>query len=489
VTDDGEDPQATTGVREGDVLDGKYRVEKIIGKGGMGVVVAARNLALDAKVALKFLLPSRLPSEQAVSRFTREARAAARITSEHVARVHDVGLLENGAPYIVMEFLEGEDLSQWLRNRGPLPIDMAVDFVLQASVAAADAHSLGIVHRDLKPANLFCVRRSDGQLMIKVLDFGISKVTGPTEAAAGVITTTGTMMGSPHYMSPEQMQSARDVDHRSDIWALGVIAFELLTGKVPFPGGTFGEIILACSTKPPLPLRSFRPEAPEALEAVVQRCLEKDPRARYANVAELALALAPFAPPRARASIDRIQGIVNSGGAPETTLPSGPPLVPPASGPPITATATIAPLGRTTSGRRLVNRRGAIVATAVGALAGALAFSAAMKNRGRDHADPPPTSATPALASTPAANPPAPSEFDATLPVRQEEERLSPLASAAPTTASSAPPPPLPPPTASHVARKAPPVPAPPPSSAPQPSNAPSAAPSADPFSGLHFKP
>jgi serine/threonine-protein kinase len=151
------------GVREGDIIAGKYQVEKVLGVGGMGVVVAARHLQLEYKVALKFLLPEVLSNSEAVARFVREARAAVRIKSEHVARVTDVGTLENGAPYMVMEYLEGGDLAGWLEQRGPLPIDLAVEFVLQASVAVTEAHALGIVHRDLKPANLFCVRRSDGQ--------------------------------------------------------------------------------------------------------------------------------------------------------------------------------------------------------------------------------------------------------------------------------------------------------------------------------------
>ena len=170
-------PDSGAGVEPGQVLAGKYRIERVLGVGGMGVVVAAHHLQLDERVALKFLLPEALHNPEAVARFAREARAAVKIKSEHVARVSDVGQLENGAPYMVMEYLEGSDLSAWLHDRGALPFEQAVDFVLQAGEAIADAHALGIVHRDLKPANLFCVRRSDGQLTIKVLDFGISKLT------------------------------------------------------------------------------------------------------------------------------------------------------------------------------------------------------------------------------------------------------------------------------------------------------------------------
>src|SRR4051812_29611172 len=210
------------GVREGDVLAGKYRVDKILGAGGMGVVVAAHHVQLDERVAIKFLLPEALGNAEAVARFAREARAAVKIKSEHVARVIDVGTLETGAPYMVMEYLEGGDLSQVLASRGPLPVEEAVEYVLQACEAIAHAHALGIVHRDLKPANLFLIRRPDGTNAIKVLDFGISKVMpGKSASSDNAMTRTRTVMGSPLYMSPEQMASTRDVDGRTDLWALG----------------------------------------------------------------------------------------------------------------------------------------------------------------------------------------------------------------------------------------------------------------------------
>src|SRR5271170_903633 len=201
------DPQDAAGVRQGEILAGRYRVERVLGVGGMGVVVAATHLQLDTKVAIKFLLPTMLRNQEVVGRFAREARAAVRIQSEHVARVSDVGTLENGAPYMVMEFLEGGDLADWIQRRGPLPIEQAVDFVVQACVGVASAHGIGIVHRDLKPANLFCLRGNDGQFFIKVLDFGISKVASASDSG-GAMTHTATVMGSPFYMSPEQMQSA-----------------------------------------------------------------------------------------------------------------------------------------------------------------------------------------------------------------------------------------------------------------------------------------
>jgi eukaryotic-like serine/threonine-protein kinase len=310
--------ELAAGVRQGDVLGGKYRVERVLGVGGMGVVVAARHIELDSRVALKFLLPELVASPEAVARFAGEARAAVQIQNEHVARVLDVGALDNGAPYMVMEFLEGRDLSTWLQQRGPLPAEQAVEFVLQACVAVADAHRLGIVHRDLKPANLFCIRRSDGQFVIKVLDFGISKLRRVTdgrrlsESAGMSVTKTSALMGSPLYMSPEQMRSSKDVNAQTDIWALGVILFELLTGRVPFLGETVTEVAIHVATQSPPPIRSLRPDAIPGLEAVIFKCLEKQRDNRYPTVADLAVGLLPFGSVRAKALVERISGIVGT---------------------------------------------------------------------------------------------------------------------------------------------------------------------------------
>jgi serine/threonine-protein kinase len=321
-------PQFAAGVRAGDVLAGKYRIERVLGAGGMGVVVAAHHLHLDERVAIKFLLPDALGNAEAISRFAREARAAVKIKSEHVARVSDVGTLDNGAPYMVMEYLEGGDLADWVQTQGPLAVEQATEFVLQACEAVAEAHGLGIVHRDLKPANLFCIRRSDGRLSVKVLDFGISKLTRASASGADLgMTKTAAVFGSPLFMSPEQLQSARDVDARTDIWSVGVILFELLTGKVPFVGETFPDLCIKIATqRTPLPTK-LRPEIPSGLEQVILKCLEKDRRQRFQNVAELALALAPYAPRRARASVERISGIIQSAGLSASALE-----LPPSSG-------------------------------------------------------------------------------------------------------------------------------------------------------------
>jgi len=303
-------------VKPGDLIADKYRVERVLGAGGMGVVVVATHLQLDQLVAIKFLLPAVAKNPDAVARFTREARAAAKIQSEHVVRVLDVATAEGGAPYMVMEYLEGKDLETTLQDQGPLPIDNAVDYVLQALEALAEAHAAGIVHRDLKPANIFLARRADGSSVVKVLDFGISKLSRGSDPQ---ITTTSAQMGSPLYMSPEQLRRTKDVDARGDIWALGVILQELVTGEAPFMADSLPEIIAMILSEPPLSMRLRRPEVSVQLEAVVKRCLEKDPDARFRNVAELARALQPFAPERSAVSIERVTRVV--AGRQEISLP------------------------------------------------------------------------------------------------------------------------------------------------------------------------
>lgn len=294
-------------VKEGDILDGKYRVERVLGVGGMGVVVAATHLQLGQRVALKFLLPTVLGNAEVVARFAREARAAVRIQSEHVARVIDVGTLTTGSPYMVMEYLEGGDLAASLQTRGPLPVVEAVTYVLEACEAIAEAHAIGVVHRDLKPANLFLARRTGRDPMVKVLDFGISKTTDP--AVSGLTQTTA-VMGSPLYMSPEQMMSSKDVDARTDIWSIGVILYELLVGEPPFVGETMAQVVFMVTNRDPPLLIEKRSDAPQGLAEIVRRCLRRTPAERFANVAELASALVPFGSPRADVSLERISRVL-----------------------------------------------------------------------------------------------------------------------------------------------------------------------------------
>jgi serine/threonine-protein kinase len=305
-------------VQPGDVLAGKYSVDRVVGAGGMGVVVVALHVDLHDRVALKFMLPEAMKSEEAVARFSREARAAFKIKSEHVARVIDVGQLHDGAPYMVMEYLDGSDLDAVVQERGPLPVQEAVEYVLQACEAVAEAHTLGIIHRDLKPANLFLTRRADGSACIKVLDFGLSKVNAHADPArrskSKSMTGTRQMLGSPLYMPPEQILSPRDADARSDIWSLGVILFELLTAQPPFTGETMAELQGQVLTGPPLKLSAVRPDVPPGLEWIIEKCLQKDRVNRFSNVADLAGALVPFGPMRGRVSAERVARMVESSG-------------------------------------------------------------------------------------------------------------------------------------------------------------------------------
>lgn len=296
----------------GEVLAGKYRIERVLGQGGMGVVLAVQHVQLEQRMALKLMLPQAAGSAEAVARFLREARAAARITSEHVVRVFDVGSLPTGEPYIAMEYLEGVDVSELIARRGRLPPQQAVEYLLQACEALAEAHAAGIVHRDLKPANLFLAQRIDGQQLVKVLDFGISKVTGAAFQSNAPATRTSALMGSPLYMSPEQMGSSKAVDARSDIWALGVVLYEMLAGEPPFNGETLPQVCARVMTEEPVPLAQRVPALPSALYEVVGRCLQKQPAARYQNIADVGQALFALASARGRQSIERISRVHGS---------------------------------------------------------------------------------------------------------------------------------------------------------------------------------
>ena len=291
-------------VHEGDLIADKYKVERVLGIGGMGAVVLALHENLGQQVAIKILLREARSNPEACARFLREARSAVRIHNEHVARVTDVGTLASGAPYMVMEYLVGRDLAQLVADAGQLPVSEAVDYVLQACEAIAEAHSLGIVHRDLKPSNLFLSRHSDGTALVKVLDFGISKSTTMAKDQAS-LTSVSSVMGSPGYMSPEQLRSSKNVDARTDIWALAVILYELLTGKHVFESDSLTGLVAMISLDPAMPMRTHRPDLPEALDAVVLKCLEKEPAFRPTDVAELAKLLVPFAPQGAHVSAER----------------------------------------------------------------------------------------------------------------------------------------------------------------------------------------
>jgi serine/threonine-protein kinase len=276
------------GISVGQVFQGKYRVDAILGHGGMGVVAECTHLALNERVAVKMLRQDVLGDADAVSRFIREAQAAVKLKSEYVARVSDVGTFENGVPYMVMEFLDGQDLGDLLKERGVLPVPWSVELMLQTAEALAEAHSLGIVHRDVKPTNLFVTWRPDGSALIKVLDFGISKSPMGTDMQ---LTQTQSLLGTPAYMSPEQMRSARLVDSRSDIWSLGTVFYEVLEGRRPFEAESFSEMCVKVAVDPPAPMVN----TPPGLQQAILRCLAKSPEQRYSNMAEFARDLIPFA--------------------------------------------------------------------------------------------------------------------------------------------------------------------------------------------------
>jgi serine/threonine protein kinase len=291
----------------GEVLAEKYRVERVLGRGAMGIVVAAEDLERGKNVALKLMRPDRSKSLDAVARFMREAKSAAQLKSEHVVRVWEVGLLDSGQPYMVMERLEGSDLRGELDRRGRLPLEEAAEYLLQALEALARAHAAGIVHRDLKPGNLFVTRGADGAPVLKVLDFGISKAIGGARVPTDPQTHTSTLLGSPLYMSPEQMKASKNLDGRSDLWSVGVILYELLTGSPPFQGDSLPEVCALIVLESEAPrARDQVPSLPAAIDAVIAGCLTRDLSARFASAAAVAQALAPFAPARARRTLESI---------------------------------------------------------------------------------------------------------------------------------------------------------------------------------------
>jgi eukaryotic-like serine/threonine-protein kinase len=314
----------------GTVLGGKYRVEQAIGEGGLGIVLKARHLQLDQPVAIKHLKPFAVSRADVVERFVREARLAARIKSDHAVKVHDVDVLESGIPYMVMELLEGRDLDQIVTEE-PLEIDLAIDYVLQASEALAEAHAAGIVHRDLKPGNLFLASRPGNASILKVLDFGISKVTSE-DANAGRVTRIDERIGTPVYMSPEQLQNSNDVDVRSDIWSLGVVLYELVTGKLPFDGPDLPQICAAILTKPAVPLSAVYADATPELEAIIDRCLQKDRAKRYQNIAELAHDLTEIWDGESPSRVMLIARVIGAAG--QKVNPPAPVEAPPAHAPP-----------------------------------------------------------------------------------------------------------------------------------------------------------
>lgn len=328
----------------GEVLDGKYRIEKMLGEGGMGAVAKATHLVRRAPVALKFMSPAILSMAGTVERFVNEGVAASQIDSDHVVKVFDVGRLPTGAPYLVMEFLDGRDLSDVITNEGPrIEATRAVHFTLQMLRALHTAHTAGIVHRDMKPSNCFVIEKDGEPDFLKLVDFGISKVRVDDERASN-LTRTNSALGTPLYMSPEQARSPRDVDARSDLYSVGAILYEMLCGRTPYTSetGEYTEILFKIFTTEPDSLLAIQPDVPEGLAAVVHRALLRDRDARFGSALEMAEALVPFADERSFDLVARMRGVRGRSIIPSaipSAVPGGmsratPPMPPPGgSGP------------------------------------------------------------------------------------------------------------------------------------------------------------
>jgi serine/threonine-protein kinase len=385
-------------MRPGEVIAARYRIERVVATGGMGVILAAEHLALKQRVALKVMLPSVVDNPDAVGRFLREARAAARLRSEHVGRVIDLDALDDRTPFIAMEYLDGQDLGALLDERKRLPLGEAITLVLQAMEGVAEAHAAGIVHRDLKPANLFLTRRADGSPCVKVLDFGISKVEERFAADDLSTTDSKAFMGSPRYMAPEQLISAHHVDARADIWAFGCILYQLIGGSVPFEGGSLPQLVATVLQTTPRPLAELGVDVPRELEALLHRCLERDRERRVSSLAELAVRLTPFAPVEAGPSCGRIcaaLGVAPSSFAATVAVPAPEPV---GSAPPVAA--AFAPA---TQGRGRARPRWPFALAGVAVLGGALLVVARVREAAPVAATPASVAATPAsVAATPA---------------------------------------------------------------------------------------
>lgn len=457
----------------GMVVLGRYRVDSVLGTGGMGVVVRATHIYMAQPVAIKFLKAEMVGDGGIVQRFLREAHATVRLRGEHVARVIDVGMMENGTPFMVMEHLEGSDLNQILRHHGAQPPALVCDMLLQACEGLAEAHAIGIVHRDIKPSNFYVVRKLDGSPLLKVLDFGISKAPAGFDSE---LTKTQAVVGTPAYMAPEQMMSPRGVDQRTDVWSMGVVMYQLLTGRLPFQAEQYAELCIKVGTQPPAPIGA---PLPPGLGEVLLRCLEKEPAMRFQTVAELAMALAPFStdPAEGYATADRTRRILVGQGTAPTLVGSGGPGTPsPFTPVPRASHSSIGgSAGQLMAHTQVVGRRsliiGATAAIVLGIAGGA--YLALRRNTGDTDAPPaaaagaitaPAASAAPAPAPTPA---PTPSPVPTPTPVAETPPTPAPVAEAPKTAAAVETTTAETTPTPAPVAET--PKPPPPPSPAPQP--------------------
>jgi serine/threonine-protein kinase len=418
------------------LIAGKYKVGQVLASGGMGVVVEAEHATLGQRVAIKFLLPEAAGQTEFVERFLREARAAAGLQSDHVVRVFDMGTDEEGRPFMVMERLSGSDLSNEMEARGQLPVGEAVGYLVQALDAIVEAHGMGIVHRDLKPSNLFLVSKSDGSRRVKVLDFGISKVSPIGSAPEAALTSTKSMLGSPGYMSPEQVRSTRNVDARTDVWALGVILYEMLSGTSAFEGETLGDIFAKIREDDLPPIRVRRPDVPEGLASVLHECLQRDRNNRVPDAATLRARLAPFAGQRDQGAL----GDAAPASVHREALAAAATMAAPSSGNP-----ALRPPGETLAtwtGAAAARRKSRLVwvGGAAAALAGAVGVWLLMRTPSGGAGSPAQTSALTATApSSTAEVPTSPSATaSAALPVVTPSETAT-LGATAQHTASAAP--------------------------------------------------
>ncbi len=438
--------------KPGDLIADKYRVEHVLGAGAMGMVVSAIHTELLERRALKIMLDPGFEEGTRAERFVREARALARVKSEHVATVHDIGRMKDGAPFIVMELLDGRDLKAVLDVVGKLSVSDAIFLITQACTGIAAAHALGIVHRDLKPANLFLTRPTEGGTpVLKIVDFGIAKIAG--QAGDMEITKDADLLGTPLYMSPEQMRGATQVDPRTDIWALGAILYRMLGGRTPFEGSTVTEICAAVVADDPPSLRALAPEVPEAIERIVMRCLEKRPDRRFASAIELrdALAATMSGPAVARPNASAMPRPAPPSFEPSAAPPPPPPattLTTPGLQATLNATswfhASGSPTAATAAAPRARSKAGAVVAAslAVAVLAGG-AFAAIRTIPGltQKNARKPSTTSSVQPMPTPAGLPPGDPSQASSRGSAQPREGLAPSSAIAsgPSPSASAP--------------------------------------------------
>jgi eukaryotic-like serine/threonine-protein kinase len=279
-------------LQTGQVIEGKYRIIRLLGEGGMGAVYEGENVRIHRRVAIKVLHPTAAANVDAVQRFEREAQAAGRIGSDHIVEVIDLGNLPDGDRFMVMEFLDGESLSQRIQGRGRISPQESASLMIQLLEGLGAAHGAGIIHRDLKPDNVYLVRSKRGQTdFVKILDFGISKFNKLNKDSGMSMTRTGAVMGTPYYMSPEQAKGSKEMDHRSDLYSAGVILYEAVTGQVPFNAETFNELIFKIVLETPPPPQQLAPGLDPAFASIVQKAMSRDQNDRFQSAQEFAQAL------------------------------------------------------------------------------------------------------------------------------------------------------------------------------------------------------